>query len=112
MIAPAEMNDPKVDELSMMTYLSQYPNAKIKSGAPLKPKTNASRVRCHGKGIEPTGNLVDAPTKFTVETLTAGHGDVDVSVINPKGLKEPVKEVLCSLAVFFIHCVDLYLYIY
>ena len=44
------MNDPNVDELSMMTYLSQYPNAKIKPGAPLRPKTNAARVRCHGKG--------------------------------------------------------------
>ena len=84
------MNDPKVDELSMMTYLSQYPNAKIKLGAPLKPKTNASRVRCYGKGIEPTGNLVDAPTKFFVETFTAGNGDVDVIIINPKGQKEPV----------------------
>jgi len=42
------------------------------------------------KGIEPTGNLVDAPTKFNVETFTAGHGDVEVAVINPKGQKEPV----------------------
>ena len=46
------MNDPKVDELSMMTYLSQYPAAKLKPGAPLKPRApNASRVRCYGKGM-------------------------------------------------------------
>ena len=63
------MNDPNVDELSMMTYLSQYPNAKIKQGAPLRPKTNAARVRCYGKGVEPTGNLVDVPTKFIIETF-------------------------------------------
>ena len=46
------MNDPKVDELSMMTYLSQYPAAKLKPGAPLKPRApNPSRVRCYGKGL-------------------------------------------------------------
>lgn len=44
------MVDPKVDEQSMMTYLSQYPNAKIKQDTPLKPKTDPNRVRCYGKG--------------------------------------------------------------
>ncbi len=85
------MNDPKVDELSMMTYLSQYPNAKIKPGAPLKPRAaNPTRVRCYGKGIEPTGNLIDAPTKFNIETYSAGTGEVEVIVLNPRGQKEPV----------------------
>lgn len=84
------MVDPKVDEQSMMTYLSQYPNAKMAQGTPLKPTSNAQRVRCHGKGIEPTGNLVDAPTKFFVETFNAGTGNVDVVILNPKGQKEPV----------------------
>ncbi len=91
------MNDPKVDELSMMTYLSQYPNAKIKPGAPLKPRTNPARVRCYGKGIEPTGNLVDAPTKFFIETFSAGNGDVSVTVLNPKGQKEPVCILLTTI---------------
>jgi hypothetical protein len=46
------MNDPKVDELSMMTYLSQYPAAKLKPGAPLKSiAPNPSRVKCYGKGL-------------------------------------------------------------
>ena len=36
----------------MMTYLSQYPNAKLKTGAPLRPKTNPSRVRAYGPGKE------------------------------------------------------------
>ena len=84
------MNDPNVDELSMMTYLSQYPNAKIKPGAPLRQTINVARVRCYGKGVEPTGNLVEVPTKFFVETFSAGSGDVDVVLINPKGVREPV----------------------
>lgn len=84
------MVDPKMDEQSMMTYLSQYPNAKIKPETPLKPTTNAQRVRCYGKGIEPTGNLVDAPTKFFVETFNAGNGNLDVIILNPNGQKVPV----------------------
>ncbi len=43
-------------------------------------------------GIEPTGNHVDAPAKFHVETFAAGKGNVDVIVINPKGQLEKVKQ--------------------
>jgi filamin len=90
LIQPHEMINPKVDEQSMMTYLSQYPSAKLKGGAPIKPKTNSARVRCYGKGIEPSGNQVDAPAKFHVETFAAGQGNVEVIVINPKGQREKV----------------------
>ena len=44
------MTNPKVDELSMMTYLAQFPNAKVKPGAPLRPRTNPARVRAYGPG--------------------------------------------------------------
>ncbi|CAF3895693.1 unnamed protein product, partial [Adineta steineri] len=88
LVEPHEMINPKVDEQSMMTYLSQYPSAKLKPGAPIRPKTNSARVRCYGKGIEPTGNHVDAPAKFHVETFAAGKGNVEVIVLNPKGQKE------------------------
>ncbi len=50
LIKPEEMANPKIDELSMMTYLSQFPNAKLKPGAPLRPKTNPNRVRAYGPG--------------------------------------------------------------
>ena len=50
LIKPEEMVNPKVDELSMMTYLSQFPNAKLKQGAPLRPRTNPARVRAYGPG--------------------------------------------------------------
>ena len=45
-------------------------------------------------GIEPTGNLVDAPTKFFVETFNAGNGDVEVIILNPKGQIEPVSQLI------------------
>ncbi len=43
-------------------------------------------------GIEPSGNHVDAPAKFHVETFAAGKGNVDVAVINPRGQREKVKD--------------------
>lgn len=51
LVEPQDMVNPKVDEQSMMTYLAQYPNAKLKPGAPIRPKTNSARVRCYGKGL-------------------------------------------------------------
>lgn len=45
------MISPQVDEQSMMTYLSQYPNAKLKPGAPVKPKNLANLVDCYGEGL-------------------------------------------------------------
>jgi len=54
LIKPAEMCNPKVDELSVMTYLSQFPNCHLKPGAPLRPKTNPARVRAYGPGTVST----------------------------------------------------------
>ncbi|XP_065072533.1 filamin-A isoform X5 [Ochlerotatus camptorhynchus] len=90
LIRPEEMINPNIDEQSMMTYLSQYPNAKLKQGAPLRPRTNPNRVRAYGPGIEPTGPVVGAPANFTVETFSAGKGTVDVAVVNPNGNSEKV----------------------
>ncbi|XP_015599800.1 filamin-A isoform X2 [Cephus cinctus] len=90
LIKPEEMVNPNIDEMSMMTYLSQYPNAKLKSGAPLRARTNPNRVRAYGPGIEPTGPIVGAPANFTVETFSAGKGNVEVTVEDPKGNKIPV----------------------
>lgn len=49
-IAPEEIIDPQVDEMSVMTYLSQFPKAKLKPGAPLKPKLNPKKARAYGPG--------------------------------------------------------------
>lgn len=89
LVKPEEMVNPKVDELSMMTYLSQFPNAKLKDKAPLRLQTNPARVRCYGPGIEPTGVVVGAPTHFTVETFSAGQGEVQVFIEDPKGNLQP-----------------------
>ncbi|XP_070349740.1 filamin-B isoform X5 [Equus asinus] len=87
-ITPEEIIHPDVDEHSVMTYLSQFPKAKLKPGAPLKPKLNPKKARAYGRGIEPTGNMVKQPAKFTVDTISAGQGDLMVFVEDPEGNKE------------------------
>lgn len=43
------MVNPHVDELSMMTYLSQFPEAKLKDGAPIKARADPSKVSVYYK---------------------------------------------------------------
>ncbi|XP_066474121.1 filamin-B isoform X2 [Tiliqua scincoides] len=90
-IAPEEIIHPDVDEHSVMTYLSQFPKAKLKPGAPLKPKLNPKKARAYGRGIEPHGNMVKQPANFTVDTISAGQGDVMVFVEDPEGNREEAK---------------------
>ncbi|XP_038164691.1 filamin-B isoform X4 [Cyprinodon tularosa] len=90
-IAPEEIIDPSVDEQSVMTYLSQFPKAKLKPGAPLKPKLNPKKARAYGPGIEPTGNRVLRPAVFTVDTFSAGQGQVMVYLDHPDGTREELK---------------------
>ncbi|XP_076379060.1 filamin A protein cher isoform X4 [Megalopta genalis] len=94
LIKPEEMISPNIDELSMMTYLSQYPHAKLKEGAPLKQRTGperAERVKVYGPGIEPNGPVADARNNFIVETFSPGK--VDVIVEDPKGNRIPVETI-------------------
>ncbi|CAF4674333.1 unnamed protein product [Rotaria sp. Silwood1] len=88
LIQPHEMINPQVDEQSMMTYLSQYPNAQLKPGAPVKPKNYANQVHCYGSGLDHMGHIVDKPVIFHIETCAAGLGKVDVIVVNPNGQTE------------------------
>ncbi|XP_078520736.1 filamin-A isoform X1 [Lissotriton helveticus] len=87
-ITPEEIVDPNVDEHSVMTYLSQFPKAKLKPGAPLRPKLNPKKARAYGPGVEPTGNMVKKRAEFTVETISAGTGEVLVYVEDPAGHRE------------------------
>uniref|UniRef100_A0A8C8SPR0 Filamin C n=1 Tax=Pelusios castaneus TaxID=367368 RepID=A0A8C8SPR0_9SAUR len=93
-IAPEEIVDPDVDEHSVMTYLSQFPKAKLKPGAPLRSKQlNPKKAIAYGPGIQPHGNMVLKPAQFTVETLEAGLGEVLVYIEDPEGHTEEAKVV-------------------
>lgn len=46
--------DPNVDEHSVMTYLSQFPKAKLKPGAPLRSsQLNPKKAKAYGPGKQP-----------------------------------------------------------
>ena len=47
------------------------------------------------KGLNAKGNTVGAEARFTVETFSAGRGDLDVTVINPDGQQEQVRNGYC-----------------
>uniref|UniRef100_A0A8D0APH8 Filamin B n=1 Tax=Sander lucioperca TaxID=283035 RepID=A0A8D0APH8_SANLU len=83
-MAPEEIIDPSADEQSMMTYLSQFPKAKLKPGAPLKPKLNPKKARV----LNRPGNRVLRPAVFTVDTFSAGQGQVTVYLDHPDGTRE------------------------
>uniref|UniRef100_S4RG73 Filamin C n=1 Tax=Petromyzon marinus TaxID=7757 RepID=S4RG73_PETMA len=90
-IAPEEIVDPNVDEHSVMTYLSQFPKAKLKPGAPLRPKLNPKNAHAFGPGVEAVGNSVERAAEFVVETENAGLGEVLVFVEDPEGHKEEAR---------------------
>lgn len=53
-------------------------------GSPFKvaisPKSDASKVKVTGPGVEPTGVQPGKPTYFTINASEAGKGDVHVKV--------------------------------
>ena len=78
LIRPEDMTSSESDELSMITYLSQFPHAKVKPGAPLR-----ARIKVYGSGLDSKGNIVDQSTSFTVETFSPGT--LEISVTDPDG---------------------------
>lgn len=89
-LAPEDMVNPHIDDLSMMTYLSQFPEAKLKPGAPLSKKKmkkgDATKVKVSGPGVKSTGLDTNVPEAvFTVDPRNAGDGKVTAVVTAPDG---------------------------
>ncbi|OON22312.1 Filamin/ABP280 repeat protein [Opisthorchis viverrini] len=93
LIRPEEMINPRVDEKAMMTYISQFPSAHLKEGAPLRPKLDPGRVRAYGAGLEHKGNRINQPCRFNVDTAEAGSGQLEIILLNPKGVRIPCEVV-------------------
>lgn len=76
----------------MMTYLSQYPHAKLLPGAPLMPWTPKSEIIATGPGLQPTGIVAGQPTDFLVDISGASAaGPLEVAVVHSaSGKQEPV----------------------
>ena len=84
------MVNPHIDDLSMMTYLSQFPDAKLKPGAPISKKKlkkgDPGKVKVFGPGLKPTGLDTNVPVaEFTVDPRGAGDGKITATVVSPDG---------------------------
>lgn len=73
-ILPEELISGYVNEKTLLTYLSQFMTAKLRSGAPLRAKRFSNRISAYGPGISPFGAVANTPANFTVETVAAGKG--------------------------------------
>ena len=80
-----------------MTYLSQFPDAKLKDGAPISKKKlkkgDPNKVKVYGPGVEEHGLDTNVPAaEFIVDTKGAGDGTVVATVTGPEGPLECVIE--------------------
>ena len=94
-LAPADMCNPHVDELSMMTYLSQFPEAELKPGAPLRRPGDAQACSARGPGLERRDTVkVGRAAPFTVFTPKKGStGVLEIVCKGPDNSTVPVKQV-------------------
>ena len=70
----------------MMTYLSQFPEARLKPGAPMKSQADPSKVKVFGPGVEGGLDTNTPSAEFTVDvTAAGGSGRPVVSVASPEG---------------------------
>ena len=83
------MVNPMVDELSMMTYLSMFPEAKLKEGAPIKRSVpdayDPTKVTASGPGITGEGVRVGEPAPVVIDTSQAGSAPLAGSIKTPSG---------------------------
>ena len=80
LLAPEEMVNPNIDEQSMMTYLSQFPDAQLKPGAPLQDKNAAPNIKAYGPGLESKGVTSNIPTRFTIDVVGSSVGEINVKI--------------------------------
>ncbi|XP_056102361.1 filamin-A isoform X3 [Rhinichthys klamathensis goyatoka] len=94
LIAPEEILDPAVDEQSVMTYLSLFPKARLKPGAPLKPKKVPKPKACRatGRGLQSKGMRVGQLAEFKVDTCKAGPGNLEVLIKDSSGKAVSVRQ--------------------
>ena len=89
MLGPEDMTNPHVDELSMMTYLSQFPDAELKEGAPIGASdaapTDITKVKVDGPGITGNGAQTGKPAPINVDCGESGVAPISAIVTGPDG---------------------------
>lgn len=93
-LAPEDMVNPEVDELSVMTYIALFKEWEDKQ-ATLKDTVDHSRSAVHGPGVEgPATRGEPAPFTITAKNcfgglLAKGGENYKVEVVSAKGVKSP-----------------------
>ena len=82
------MINPHIDEPSMITYLSQFPEAKPKPGAPIgemdfEPTKDVLKVRVFGSGISGNQITIGNPAQIHVDCSESGIAETIASVKTP-----------------------------
>jgi filamin len=95
-LGPEDMTNPHVDELSMMTYLSKFPESQLKEGAPLHSKqdkipTDINKVAVSGPGITGEGAQPNQPASIFVDCSDSGVAPIVGSVKSPSGDVTPIE---------------------
>ena len=80
---PEDLVNPAIDQQSVMTYISQFPEAQLKEGAPYTQTGYPIMVKVAGQGVEKDGPIVHTETEFTVDTTNAGYGPLRVTITGP-----------------------------
>ena len=76
---------------SINVFFAGQPIPKSPYGVRISPVSDARKVRASGRGIQPNGVRVRDVADFRVHTEGAGEGQLDIRVIGPGGVNEPVK---------------------
>ncbi|RDD41359.1 Filamin-A [Trichoplax sp. H2] len=92
-LTPEDMVNPKVDEKSVMTYVSFFPEAKLKPGVKLPGDCDPTKVKVKGRGIQPTGLLAHEKAEFIVDTRGAGEAELEIAVVDPNGRDVDLSQV-------------------
>ena len=85
LLTPEELINPNVDELSMMTYLAQFREAKVKEGAPIQTENHETQLTGSGmESFEPplTNDAADDQKPAAVDVTTANKSEEAVQEEN------------------------------
>lgn len=76
---------------SVNVFFAGQPIPKSPYGVRVAPVSDPRRVRASGRGLQANGVRVKDAADFKVFTDGAGEGQLDIRVIGPGGVSEPVK---------------------
>ncbi|KRY74339.1 Filamin-A [Trichinella pseudospiralis] len=120
LIEPEEFINPDVDEMSMMTYLSQYPNAKLQPGAPIGssvigmtdsnkleyPVAKMKRIlqiKASGPGLQ-SGVISGKTTHFDIYMAGGDEKKFAIQILNPIGKSDSVNQRFRRLSGDMLRC--------